>query len=382
MKVLQLIKTAKGATWALRQTRELVRLGVEVHVAIPEGPLVERYRENGVVTHIRDVSCSLAKPWGWFAQGKKLKGLVDEIAPDLVHSHFVSTTLAMRIGLRGMPQLPRVFQVPGPLHLEHAWTRWMELGVAQCNDYWMASCEWTRERYKKSGIAPERIFLSYYGVDIENFKPQESDKLCRELELDANERTVGIVAYMYAPKRFLGQTRGLKGHEDLIDAVAVCRARGLHVKCVIVGGAWAGANWYEERIRNYAREKCGDAAICLGTRNDVPDLYPGLDLVVHPSHSENVGGAVESLLLARPTITSDVGGFPDLVKDGETGYLVPAKNPTALADKIEHALANYDEATRLAQKGRLLCRDMFDIRNNARDVLEAYESILAKRQER
>lgn len=376
MKVLQLIKTAAGATWALRQTRELVKLGVEVHVALPEGPLVEKYRENGVITHICDVACSIGKPWGWLGQGKKLKTLVEDIKPDLVHSHFVATTLAVRIGLRGIPELPRVFQVPGPLHLEHALTRWMELGLTQRNDYWIASCNWTRERYRKSGIDSGRIFLSYYGVDIENFKSQESGKLRRELELSPEEQVVGIVAYMYAPKRYLGQARGLKGHEDLIDAVAICRKRGLNVKCVMVGGAWAGADWYEEKVREYARKKCGDAVVCLGTRHDVADLYPGLDLIVHPSHSENVGGAVESLLLGRPTITTNIGGFPDLVKDGETGYLVPSKNPRALADKIEYALTHYDEALRLAENGRLLCRKMFDIRKNARDVYEAYQRIL------
>jgi len=378
MKILQLIKTAVGATWALRQTRELAGLGVEVHVAMPDGPLVEKYRSNGIIVHISDITCSLQKPWNWPGQTRKLKTLVEEIEPDLVHSHFVGTTLAMRIGLRGMPELPRIFQVPGPLHLEHVPARWLELGLAQGNDYWIASCEWTRRYYRKSGIAPKRIFLSYYGMDIENFRPRDPGKLRRELELDPDVRTVGIVAYMYAPKRYLGQTRGLKGHEDLVDAVAMCRDRGMNLVCVLVGGAWEGATSYEKHVRNYAREKCGDAAVCLGTRNDVVDLYPGLDLVVHPSHSDNVGGAVESLLLGRPTITSRVGGFPDLVKENKTGYLVPPKNPKALADKIEYVLSHYDEAKRLAENGRLLCREMFDIRKNARDVLGAYKSILDK----
>ena len=80
-------------------------------------------------------------------------------------------------------------------------------------------------------------------------------------------------------------------------------------------------------MREYARRKCGEAVVCLGTRGDIADLYADLDLVIHPSHSENVGGAVESLLLARPTITTNIGGFPDLIKDGVTGYLVPPKKP-------------------------------------------------------
>ena len=54
LKVLHLLKTAVGASWALRQTTELVKLGVEVHLALPDGPMVARYKATGVVVHIFD----------------------------------------------------------------------------------------------------------------------------------------------------------------------------------------------------------------------------------------------------------------------------------------------------------------------------------------
>jgi glycosyltransferase involved in cell wall biosynthesis len=193
-------------------------------------------------------------------------------------------------------------------------------------------------------------------------------------------KLIGMVAYMYAPKRYLGQRRGIKGHEDLIDAVALCLKEQKDILCVFIGGAWNGADRYEGRVREYAKKRLGSRAIFLGTRNDVAELYPDLDVVVHPSHSENVGGARESLLLAVPTIATNVGGFPDLVKPGETGWLVPPESPDALSAAILGALNNRHRAREMAVRGQHLARAMFDVRNCAAEIKAIYQTILTRRE--
>src|ERR1044072_2987725 len=137
-----------------------------------------------------------------------------------------------------------------------------------------------------------------------------------------------------APSGCWARPRGLKGHEALIDAAAILREQGHDIACVFVGGPWGASAVYERRLRDYATARLGDRGIFLGTRSDVADLYRGFDLAVHPSHSENVAGAAESLPLGVPTVATDVGGFPDLVIEGETGWLAPAQSPAALAAKI------------------------------------------------
>lgn len=377
MRVLQIIKTSVGATWALRQMSELAKLGVEVHAALPDGPLVNDYQTAGIHTHLSQFDLPLRQPWQLPHLTARLRSLVTNVQPDIIHSHFVGTTLTMRGALGKHHPVPRVFQVPGPLHLEHAYTRRAEIAAAGASDYWVGSCRWTCDRYRQSGVSPERVFLAYYGVDIEHFVTAQPGKLRRELEVDDDVKLVGMVAYMYAPKRFLGQTRGLKGHEDLIDAIALCRKTNPKLMCVFVGGAWNNAVAYEQQVRAYAKERLGENAVFLGTRRDVPDLYPDLDVVVHPSHSENVGGAVESLLLARPTIATEVGGFPDLVIPGETGWLVPPRSPQLLAQAILEALADPEKAQMMASAGQILARQLFDVRDNARQVLEIYKSVLS-----
>lgn len=377
MRVLHLVKTAVGAAWALRQMRELVRLGVEVHVALPPGPMVERYRAAGITPHLFQADLPVRRPSRLPGLLRQTRQLVETVRPDILHSHFVGTTLTLRLALGPGSPIPRIFQVPGPLHLESGLFRRVEIASAGQPDYWIGSCQWTRSRYLQSGIDQKRVFLSYYGTDVDQFTRQPGGKLRRELGLPANTKIVGMVAFMYAPKRYLGQTRGLKGHEDLIDAVALCRQRQPEIIAVLVGGAWNNALGYEQRVRAYAKRRCGAGVVFLGTRHDIPDLYADFNVAAHPSHSENVGGAVESLLMAVPTVATRVGGFPDLVMDGKTGWLVPPRSPALLAESLLEALNNPLLGQERAQAGQQLARQLFDVRHTAQQIMNIYQTILS-----
>lgn len=379
MRALHLIKTSVGATWALCLAKELARLGVDVDCAIPAGAqLVEEYRRAGVTPHLIQTHLPVKMPWRWWQCVRSFRRLVDEICPDIIHSHFVGTTLTMRLALGKDHPTPRVFQVPGPLHLEHGFFARGEIATAGRSDDWIASCEWTRQEYIRRGVPSSRVFLSYYGLDIDAFVRSAAGKLRKELGVGAACRLVGMVAYMYSPKRHLGQRRGLKGHEDFIDAMAICCKRRNDLVGVVIGGAWNKAIGYEQSVQEYARKRLGDCVRFLGTRNDVNELYGDLDVAVHPSHSENVGGARESLLLGVPTVATRVGGFPDLVIPGETGWLAPAKNPAALAEAILEALDDPQRAAIMARRGQERARELFDIRTTAGQILRIYEQILSR----
>ncbi len=376
MRVLHLLKTSVGAGWALRQIRELIKLGIDVHVALPPGgQLVGKYSEVGATEHLIQIDFPIRTPWIFPATSQKLKNLIERIDPAIIHSHFVGTTLTMRLTFGRRHPIPRIFQVPGPLHLEHAFFRNLEIATAGFFDYWIGSCEWTCKRYKDSGISNKRIFLSYYGSDFKKLHVGQSGYLRSELRLPIDTKIVGMVAFVYAPKWYLGQKRGIKGHEDLIDAFKICLMKDKNLRCIIVGGAWNHATEYEESIQRYARRQCNDKVIFLGTRSDISDLYADFDVAVHPSHSENVGGAGESCFLGVPTIATQVGGFPDVVHDGVTGWLVPPKNPQALAEAIMEALSNRDEAQKRAKAGQQLATQLFDVRKTASEVAEIYKLI-------
>ncbi len=381
MKVLGLSKTSVGAPWAVRQARDLVRLGVEVHIALPpDGPRVQQYRDVGAIVHSLTPDLPVRAPWRFPRIRQELRDVVARVQPDIIHSYHVGTTLTMRLALGRSCPIPRVFQVPGPLHLEHAFYRRAELATAGPADYWIGTCTWIAERYRRSGIAPERLFVSDYGVDLDEHTNRERGYLRGELGLADDATLVGMVGLMYAPKRYLGQARGLKGHEDLIDALALCLRERPDLRGIFIGGSWNNAAAYENHVRAYARRLCGDRAIFLGTRADVPRLLPDLDIAVQPSHTEGVAAtAIEAQLLGIPVIATNVGGLPDLIVPGETGRLVPPRDPARLAAAILDAVRDPEQTRMMALAGQERARRLFNGVENNRQVLDIYHTILSRR---
>lgn len=377
MRVLHLIKTAHGASWAVRQTAQLVKQGHEVHVALPDGPMVAKYEQAGVTAHRLSPAVDMVRPWQTPRRVADLQRCIQRVQPDLVHSHFVASTLLMRLAMRGT-RIPRIFHIPGPLHLEHPLFRQLDLQTAGAHDFYLASCKWTQHTLTRHGVAPARVGLAYYGVNEEDFlKPAGTTLSLTELFPDDSAPfIVGMVAYFYGPKYYLGQRRGLKGHEDLIDALAIVRRRHPQVKAVFVGGPWGGAQRYYEKVQRYARQTLGDAAVFLGQRNDVPSLYPQFQLAVHPSHSENVGGAVESMYARVLTLTSDVGGFPDLLVPGKTGYMAQAKSASSLAAEICRAVENQASAPALINQAFEQVSAVMNVEHNAREVSDFYQHVM------
>ena len=378
MKVLHLVKTAVGATWALRQMAALRARGIDVAVALPSASAghARAYAERGIQVIEADLDVPARRPWQMAGAIRRCRRVIEATAPDLIHSHFVSTTLVARLALGRHHPIPRVFQVPGPLHLEHTAFRALDLATAGPRDSWIASCRWTLGAYERLGVSPDRVTLSYYGADLGAFDAGMPGALRREIGISAGTPLVGMVAYMYPPKRFLRQRVGLKGHEDLIDAFPVVARALPGARLVLIGGEWGGGTRYQQRIAARARAVCGDAVSLLGTRSDVPAIYADLDVAVHPSHSENCGGAVESLAAGCPTVATAVGGLPDVVRDGETGWLAPPHDPPRLAEAVIAALRDRAEGRRRAIAGRTLVRQLFAIERTADEITEIYARVL------
>jgi glycosyltransferase involved in cell wall biosynthesis len=378
VRVLYLAKTSSGAPWAVRQVRDHIRLGIEAHVAVPAGGArVPQYAAAGATVHPLAADLPAKRPWQTPARLAEIRELVGRVQPDIIHLYHVGTAVAVRLALGKQHPIPRVFQVPGPLHLEHLLYRRAEIATAGPRDYWVGTCSSICDVYRREGIAPERLFVSDYGVDLEDHVAQPKGKLRAELGVGPERTLVGMVGIMYPPKRYLLQTRSLKGHEDLIDALAIVQRSRPDMLGVFIGGGWNGAAGYEARVRAYGKAKCGDNIAFLGMRSDVPELLPDFDLAVQPSHTEGVAGtAVEAQLLDVPVVATNVGGQPDLIVHGKTGWLVPPKDPPAMAAAILDALADPERTRAIAQAGRERAMTHFNGKKNNADVARIYETIL------
>jgi len=378
MKILHIVKTVTGATWVYHQVRVLCSLGFEIVVALPSATagLAPKYQEAGASVVPINLDVPTKHPWQISAVFKSCRTLVQTVRPDIIHTHHVGTTLVVRAALGKSSPIPRIFQVPGPLHLEHSFFAHLDTSLAGPCDHWIAACRWTESKYHQLGVPSQRVSLSYPGTDLNLFTCTRKNNLRRELRLAPDTPLVGMVCYMYAPKRFLGQTTGLKGHEDFIAAFPIAKKKFPNLHGVIIGGAWNGAKKYENHLRELGHRHCNGYLSFLGTRSDVPALYPDLDLAVVPSHSENLGGAVEPLLSGVPVIATTVGGLPDLVQEGVSGRLVPPRNPQAIADAILASLQNRAETQRLAVAGHKMTRHLFDVERTAREVAQIYAALL------
>src|SRR5687767_8660541 len=168
MRVLHLVKTSDGAHWAVQQASELRSLGVDVHVALPslDGRLIPEWKRSGATLHLAEIDWPASRPWRAGIVAARARDLVRRVRPDIVHSHFFGTTMIVRRALSRDGSLPVVFQVPGPLHLEHAVYRRWDVGSAGPNDWWIASSRAIERLYTASGVPPDRVFTSYYGIDI------------------------------------------------------------------------------------------------------------------------------------------------------------------------------------------------------------------------
>jgi glycosyltransferase involved in cell wall biosynthesis len=385
MRVLQIVKSTEGARWAAWQSRALTRMGVQVHVVLPSmrGEAIRLWRESGARIHVADLSLPLRRPWLWKSLRQNLHRILDDAEPDLIHSHFVTNTIALRLALGRGHRLPIIFQVPGPLHLESPLTRWLDLGTAGGQDYWIASSRYTRNLYKRFHAPRARVFLSYYGFPLHRVESARTGKLRDMLEIKPGAFVVGNINNIYPPKYLGGQTTGSKGHEHVIDALAcVCRARP-DVTGVLVGGQWGGGSAYRARLLRRAREQAG-GRIRFVERvgfESVNRLWADYDCAVHLPISENCGGVVEPLAAGVPTVASHTGGLPEVIIDGVTGWLVPPRSPEAAAERILHVLDNHDQARRQARVGRALVMEMFDIDRTAGEVAQIYGHVLGVRNE-
>jgi glycosyltransferase involved in cell wall biosynthesis len=378
MKILHIVKTVTGATWVYHQVRVLRSLGFEIVVALPSttAGLAPKYQEAGATVISINLDVPTKRPWQIPAVLKSCKTLVQNVRPDIIHTHHVGTTLVVRTALGKSSPIPRIFQVPGPLHLEHSFFAHLDTALAGSQDHWIACCRWTQRKYHQLGIPSHRVFLSYPGTDLNLFTCTRKNNLLSELRLAQNTRLVGMVCHMYAPKRFLGQTTGLKGHEDFIAALPIAKKQCPELHAVIIGCAWNGETKYEKHLRELGHRRCNGYLTFLGFRPDLAALYPDLDLVVVPSRSENLGGAVEPLLNGVPVITTNVGGLPDLVQEGISGRLVPPRNPEAIAAAIVDSLQNPAQALHLTLKGQEMARHLFDVERTAREVAQIYGTLV------
>lgn len=169
-----------------------------------------------------------------------------------------------------------------------------------------------------------------------------------------------------------------KGYGYLIEAFStVARVRPGAV-LAIVGRVPVRFSGFKKQLDHRLREmQLSGRVLFVGELDDPGQWQEALELLVHPSPRESFGRTVaEALWRGIPVVAARSGGVEEIITDGENGYLVPARDPAALADAVIRMLDDPENARRMARRGRRQVEARYSLARSAGEIKEEIRSLL------
>ncbi|HUS13663.1 MAG TPA: glycosyltransferase, partial [Chloroflexia bacterium] len=222
------------------------------------------------------------------------------------------------------------------------------------------------------GADPEKIAVIPCGVDTRLFRPRDQHAARQRLNLPCGRLLL-----------FVGRIERLKGIDTLLESAALLMARpGYDDMRVLIVGGDLESNGDNPELRRVQRLVCdlgiGNRVDFLGSQPqaELSYFYSAADLTIMPSHYESFGMvALESMACGTPVVASRVGGLARLVRDGETGILVPEEAPTALAMQIHAILQDDAEREAMGRRAAEYARD-FAWGKIADRIIDLYDELI------
>ena len=297
---------------------------------------------------------------------KALKELLRRERPDLVHTH---GALSGRVAARqcGVPVVySRHSAFPVPAKLRYPPGRWVNKWLNEhYADRIIAVSPATAENLTDGGISPKKITIVMNGVaPVVPAPSEERARLRVSLGLDEDTFTLGILARL----------EEYKGHVYLAQAARILKEQGRKFRILA-----AGTGAFEAELRKaVAEEGVEDVMSLLGFRSDVAALLSILDVQLNASYGTEATSMalLEGMSLGLPSIVSDYGGNPWLVKDGDNGLIFPSRDSQALAVCIARLMDRPEERARMGERAREVFRERFTGEIFAKNVEQVYLDIL------
>ena len=384
--------------------RDIDRARYEPHVLLDEGnPAVDHFRRMGVTVwtmpgeQSRGVSfgagvdairqgrvgawirshARLARLWHtggelgrwvrkFYPQAQRIRQVMRQVRPDLVHLNaelVVNRAATLAAYQEGIPTLCHV------RGWEH-WTIWDRVLSRTIRGYVCISQAVARQLIAQGAI-DARVHVVYNGLDVADVPTAPRPELYAALGLDPARPTIGMFSRLVP----------WKGHTVFVDAVARIAREMPNIQAIVVGKEEITAPGYVQALRERARRQGVEEHLhFLGHRDDVLDLYALVDVVVHASVRDEPFGRViiEGMAAARPVVATRGGGTVEIVREGETGYLVPKGDPDAMAAAVLTLLREPERARRMGEAARADVARRFRAEDTARAIMEIYERILGE----
>lgn len=364
-----------------------VRSGVESYVATVAAGLGERGMKT-ILAPLRDGPFRReAEALGLNVRrtGKRFRGdpytisslvkIIKEEEIDIVHTHAENGDFYGRIAAKiaGAPRLTSTIHTfyRETLRDRYSWA-WMRNLIYRQDILTSSFCDKIitvsgaiKRQVASDGVAEDKIVVVPNGVIPDQYDCEKDNraKILAELGLTGDERIAGAV----------GRLSPVKNIEALLLAAKKTTPTVPKARFLIVGdGPRRGR--LEEMAARLGIEK---RVIFAGWQADIKEYLSIMDVFVIPSLIEGSSFAIlEAMALGKPVIATDVGGNPELVADGETGFLVGVNDSDALADRMAHLLASEDKASAMGRAGRKRLEANFTERQMLDKTADVYAGLM------
>ncbi len=367
---MRILHTIPGRNWGgmehrtIEQVRWLNAHGHAVWLASPgDGESFKRAEGAGLPV----IAFDFDRPWRP-ATIRALRMLVVERSIEVIDSHVTrdAKAAAACLDLCAVVRSRHVNQPLKPTAIRRLQWR---MGA----DHIITVAECTRQHLMEIGLADPKRSVSIGGWADERFF-QLPDPIATRARLRA-ELAIPAEAYVWV---CVGMIRPDKGQDHLIEALALLGRNGLAPTLVIVGSATAECADYEAGLHAQVTAKgLGGRVLFTGYRDDVSELMQMGDAVVIPSLTEaQPRVAVQAFAVGKPVVASAVGGVPEIVFDGETGWLVPPAQPSILADSMAKVMTDAAATARIAANARKMAEETMRFDHRMAQTLDTYRTAM------
>lgn len=334
-----------------------------------EGPLVEDVRSRGL-THI---PVFMSKTFS-FRTVRRVAAALEKNRIQILHTHGGTAGFYGRWAARRtrVPVIVHTLHGIHYLHYRNPFLKrlyiYLERMYSRFTDGLILVSRADLGSAKKHKLAPDdKMFVIQNGIDLRLSRSEaDAQKKKLELGLGPGQPVVGTVARLDRPK---GIIYLLKAAEEIFRTFA-------DAKIVVVGEGPLG-----KKLRKRAHEmRLEDKFFFLGERKDAPEILAFFDIFVLPSLWEGLPFVlVEAAILGKPIVATAVDGVTEIIEDGKTGVLVPAKDPRALAGAIIQLLWDKDRASHLAERAKSVIPARFPLRRMVEQNQNLYLELLARK---
>lgn len=240
--------------------------------------------------------------------------------------------------------------------------------LAGATDKIIANSEAVREYLLgRGGLAPEKVVRIYNGVNFERFeKPFDPLERRRELGMPNNALLAGVVA----------RVEPAKDHDTLLHALASVREETSNLHLAVVGDGRQ-----TERLTALAHELgIGDRVHFTGFRTDAAEWIRTFDFSVLSSVKEGLSNTViESMAAGKPVIATAVGGNPEVIVEGETGFLLPPRQPELFGAAIANLVAHPAKIRELGAASKIRVESLFSVEKMVDNTSNLYLDLIRHR---